>query len=171
MPRQQPTRLRFVNEDAEAAELLRRFEERRRELIRRLDDPERHSRACVELDRLHVAVRSVRHPPRLRAPSADKPEDERLARMRRLIEISLEDGLLRHSRRQRIIEEGMALGFSSFHTQLMIAQVQAGDHELIGPLGRRADAHETDTRTAPRVAAILLLTFGFFLALVRWSGV
>jgi hypothetical protein len=117
---------------------------------------------------LHVEYRTLQRVPADAAPA--KPAgDERVERMRKSIEAALEDGLLRHSRRQRLIEEGLALGFSSFHTQLLIAQVQAGERELLVPASRQTEQRERERRTASRYAAALLFALGMFLALVRWA--
>ncbi|MCG3126959.1 MAG: hypothetical protein CHACPFDD_01814 [Phycisphaerae bacterium] len=71
----------------------------------------------------------------------DAPADS----LRRVIDASLEDGLLRYSRRQEILAAGRALGFSDFQTQLMIAQVQFGDERIdftpCGAVSRSAAPH------------------------------
>ncbi|RMF71332.1 MAG: hypothetical protein D6744_18095, partial [Planctomycetota bacterium] len=91
--------------------------------------------------------------------------------LRRMIEASLEGGLLRHSRRCEILRAGRALGFSDFHTHLLIAQVQAGDAELLPTLRRfRPPSNDSLRRTTARFAAAGILGLALFLALVRWLG-
>jgi hypothetical protein len=87
-----------------------------------------------------------------------------------LIRDSLEDGLLRCSQRAKILSAGRKLGFSDFHTHLLIAQTQFGpqcvvseDAELPSPPASGA--------AAGRLAAALLLALALLLAAIRWLGI
>src|SRR5262245_66504151 len=94
----------------DAATLQRCYDERRAEL-------RAQSSSRSGLDELHVAYAVLRDPSnqavylkRLDGRAAS----DRTAELRALIAGSLEDGLLRHSRRLRILEEGRRLGLSPF---------------------------------------------------------
>jgi hypothetical protein len=135
-----------------------------------LDDPGTHATARRELDDLHLAYTTLRDPRRQAEYVQSRNEDD-LAHLRRLVNASLEGGLLRHSRRESILEEGRRLGLSDFQTQLLIAQVQFGD-EQINPVGGGSRALSLNARSAAaRLAAVGILALAFFLAMVRWLGV
>ncbi len=159
----------------EPKEIVRRFEARRRRLLVELDDPARHVESRRRLNELHRAYNALHDPRRqaehLRVARNDNDDNDRVARMRRLIEASLEGGLLRYSRRAEILAEGRRLGFSEFHTQLMIAQVQFGGDLIVTPTDRRVSASaETASRVGARFAAAGVLALALFLAMIRWLG-
>ncbi len=158
------------------AEVDRRFLRRRRKLVAALDDPDRYEETRRQLDALHRAYNALRDPTRqarclkvLRDDSDDR--EQRLAELRELILASLEGGLLRQSRREMILAEGRRLGFSEFHTHLLIAQVQFDGNIVVRPQpasdGRRFAA---PARIAARFAAAGMLALALFLAMVRWLG-
>jgi hypothetical protein len=63
------------------------------------------------------------------------------------------------------------LGFSEFHTHLLIAQVQFGDGIVAPPCGhRRSTSTESASRIGARFAAAGVLALALFLAMVRWLG-
>lgn len=159
----------------EPGEIARRFHARRKRLLAELDDPAKHRESRRRLDELHRAYHALRDP-RLQSKhlhAAREPEarDDRVEYLRRLIESSLEGGLLRYSRRVDILAEGRRLGFSDFHTQLLIAQVQFGGEIVARPdeHGVRAPA-DTGARVGARFAAAGLLALAIFLAMIRWLG-
>jgi hypothetical protein len=159
----------------EPKQLARSFEARRRRLLAELADPARYVESRRGLDELHQAYNALRDPRRqaehLRLVRDGDRADDRVARLRRLIETSLEGGLLRYSRRLEILAEGRRLGFSEFHTQLLIAQVQFGG-ELVVPPARCgvAASSETSSRVGARFAAAGVLALAIFLAMIRWLG-
>lgn len=116
--------------------------------------------------------------PRL-LPDADAhAEVSAIVELREMIAASLEDGLLRHSRRRRILAAARRLGLTPFNAQLLIAQVQFGGRRQVTfqtQDGATADESRADAveggRLRARLAAISLLAGAFFLALIRWSGV
>lgn len=121
-----------------------------------------------KLDRLHVAYTALCDPnAQMRYLRAERRPDN-AARLRNLIEASLEDGLLRYSRRREIMDEGRRLGFSDFQTHLLIAQTQFGDEQLtIAP--RRPPARGGDSHAAVfRLAAAGCLGAALFLVMFRW---
>jgi uncharacterized protein YhaN len=156
-------------------EIARRFESRRKRLLAQLDDPARHEASRRELNELHRAYNALRDPRRqaehARAAREEQDERDRVGRLRRLIESSLEGGLLRCSRRAEILAESRRLGFSEFHTQLLIAQVQFGGELVAAPATRRASAKvDGSARVGARFAAAGVLALALFLAMVRWLG-
>lgn len=155
-------------------EIARRFNARRRRLLTALDDPAQHVESRRRLDELHRAYNALRDPRRQaehrRAARAGDDQD-RVARLRRLIELSLEGGLLRYSRRAEILDEGRRLGFSEFHAQLLIAQVQFGDGIIAPPYRRDVyRSAESASQVGARFAAAGVLALAIFLAMVRWLG-
>lgn len=153
--------------------LRARFEERRRQLLEDLNDPRLAGLARKQLDRLHLAYRALSSDAARAATIAlpARGTEDRAAELRLLIESSLEDGLLRHSRRAALLAEGRRLGFSEFHVHLLIAQVQVcgrACHPLFDL--RASGALETAKRTAARLAAAAVLGLAFFLVAVRWLG-
>ena len=155
-------------------EIARRFNRRRQALIDRLGNPREHHAVRQELEELHEAYNALRHPEqqvehvRLAAGDVDETPTQRLCRM---IEASLEGGLLRHSRRMRILEEGRRLGFSEFHSHLLIAQVQFGGPIVTTPrTGRPVRVSDTPQRVAARFAAAGVLAVALFLVAIRWLG-
>ncbi|MDX2199170.1 MAG: hypothetical protein SF069_09390 [Phycisphaerae bacterium] len=96
--------------------------------------------AGAALDELHRAYQALSDPDRqaalreellLRARGGGESGEVRYRALRRLIADSLEDGLLRYSRRQQILDVARELGLSDFETQLIIAQVQFGGIDVL----------------------------------------
>jgi hypothetical protein len=169
----------------DSAEIAQRFFDRRARLLAALDTPATHRESRRELDELHIAylvLRDARSQVAYLKECADGGED-RISRLRRLIAASLEDGLLRCSRRERILEEGRRLGLSEFHTHLLIAQTQFGDMRALvaepgEDTGARADeagnwrgTKASDGRAAARLAAAVVLALALLLALLRYLHV
>lgn len=157
------------------AEVTRRFCAERQSLLAQLDDPATHRRARRQLDELHVAYAVLRDPHAqaecLRAGGDAGGEHDDIKRLRRLIAASLEDGLLRYSRRQGILAQAQRIGLSPFQAQLLIAQVQFGDDRIHTPVsGRVRREPEPSARTWARFAAAGVLALAMFLAMVRWLG-
>lgn len=161
----------------EPAEIARRFHAQRVRVLAAMNDPRQYAAARRRLEELHLAYAALRDPDaqaeHLRAQSRD---DDAVRRLRRLIAASLEDGLLRYSRRQEILAQAARLGFSPFQTQLLIAQVQFGDEIVPAPRPSHGPAPQPHARhgrprTWARLAAVGVLALALFLALVRWLGV
>jgi len=152
-----------------AESLEQRFQARRQRILRDLHDPQRGHEARRRLDDLHLAYRAVRL-------ARERPDDEAAASsnpnvvaMRRLIAASIEDGLIRCTRRRRILEEGRRRGLSDFQIHLLMAQVQFGQMDLFGDrLGRSHAASDAVARAGARLAAAGVLGFALFLSAVRW---
>lgn len=122
------------------------------------------------LDSLHLAYQVLRDPNRqschlqqVRGQLTDP-----LPRFQLRIAGSLEDGLLRHSRRQALLNEGRRLGLSEFQVHLMIAQTQVGENRLnlITPGPEPVQEHAS-SRIVPRLAAAGLLALALLFAMVR----
>jgi hypothetical protein len=151
----------------DAAELRRRLDDRRAELGARAKTRE-------GADELHVAYAVLREPDNQtvylkRFDRRSSPDGA--AELRALIAASLEDGLLRHSRRMRILKEGRRLGISPFHTQLLIAQTQFGPQRVLpDELGDGKKQPAADASVA-RWAGLFVLALALFLAAVRSIGV
>ncbi len=112
----------------ETAEITRQFETRRSAVLDALDSTRDHERSRADLERLYLAFSQLRDPDGQDAYLQQLENgDVAVDALRRMIGASLEDGLLRYSRRQTILEEGRVRGFSDFQTHLLIAQVQFGD--------------------------------------------
>ncbi|MFH1748813.1 MAG: hypothetical protein ABIG44_17400 [Planctomycetota bacterium] len=155
------------------AEVTRRFHTERQSLLGQLNNPATHGVARQKLDELHIAYMALRDP-QAQAECLRISRDDRddLARLRHLIAASLEDGLLRYSRRQEILACAEEIGLSEFQTQLLIAQVQFGDDQIETYLPRPQLRRKTEIpRAWARLAAIGVLAVAMFLALVRWLGV
>ncbi|MBI5863601.1 MAG: hypothetical protein HZB38_03650 [Planctomycetes bacterium] len=151
-----------------------RFIRRRDELRRRLSQA-RSPETQGELDALHVAYTVLRDPQTQtvylrRHDETSRPN--RVELLRTLIAGSLEDGLLRHSRREKILAEGRRLGLSPFHTQLLIAQTQFGPQRVL-PFDdpQTAEQWGHSKPGAARLAAALVLALALFLAAVRLIGI
>jgi hypothetical protein len=151
------------------AEITRRFQARRAALLAQLDDPTRYDEVRRELDQLHVAYAALRDPPR-QGDDAQRTAtaSDALARLQGLIVASLEDGLLRYSRRQDILARGRELGFGDFQTQLLIAQVQFGAAEMPVTCSTGLAPARADSRTWARLAGVAVLALTIFLFLVQW---
>lgn len=151
----------------------RRFEACRRRLIDDLGDPARQAAAKDELEQVHVAYRVLSDPRRYADHVATRGVPrEPIAELREMIAANLEDGLLRHSRRQAVIEHAREFGIDEFQTQLLIARVQFGQAEPAGWPGvayRRRRA--ANTRAWAQAAAAGVIALAMFLGLVQWAGV
>lgn len=124
-----------------------------------------------KLDRLHIAFTALCDPnAQMRYLRAERRPDN-AARLRTLIEASLEDGLLRYSRRREIMDEGRRIGFSDFQTHLLIAQTQFGDDQLtISPRSTSARGGQPHGAFL-RLAAAGCLGAALFLAMFRWLAI
>jgi hypothetical protein len=148
-------------------EIARRFRLRRAQLLAALDDPQRYADVRRELDQLYLAYAALRDS-RLPAQPAAFSDAEPAGKLRELIAASIEDGLLRHSRRQAILQAAREMGVSEFQAQLMIAEVQFGE-PVTGPVrGAPARAHASGGQVWARVAGIGALAAAIFLMLVHW---
>jgi hypothetical protein len=149
-------------------EIRRRFDRERTRLLSRMGQPAAGVQARRELDDLHMACATLSDPASQARYLAEHGNVDGTTRMRRFIEASLEGGLVRYSRRQRILAEGRRLGFSEFQTQLMIAQVQFGDTAIDSrPAGRAAPPRQGPWA---RVTAIGLLATALFMLMVEWAS-
>jgi hypothetical protein len=156
-----------------------RFAVERARCLAELHDPRRHIAARERLDRLHLAYRAVLRelatpsaPVAKAAPSGALPHSA--DDLRALIADSLEDGLLRYTRRQMILERARALGYSEFHAQLLIAQVQfgnVGDASVPLPSPATHLRRASTERIWARFAAVTILALAMLLGMIRWVGV
>lgn len=167
--------LGLTSGESSPEEIDRRFIVRRRELRAALDDSGRYDEARRDLEELYQAYRELREPARggkpLRSAEPTDAATERIAYLRRLIELSMEGGLLRYSRRREILAEGRRLGYSEFHTQLLIAQTQFGGDLFAPPSAdERVARAEASAGVGARIAAAGVLALALFLAMVRWLG-
>jgi len=144
-------------------EITRRFQLRRARLVGELDDTSRYADVRQELDELHLAYAAL-----CAARTGDDADADPHAQLRALIAASLEDGLLRCSRRQRILQAARELGVSDFHAQLLIAQVQFGEPAMEPVVCRPVRPRAEGTRIVARVAGVGALAAAIFLMLVRW---
>lgn len=156
----------------EPREVARRFMAERQRALGELDDPRNHAASRRRLDELYLALAVLGDPRRqaeyLRTREANA---DPLAELRQLIAASLEDGLLRHSRRQMIIERARELGLNEFQAQLLIAQVQFGDERtLVATRVRAGRPARRHPRAWARVAAASVLGLALFLYFVHWLG-
>lgn len=149
--------------------VARSFLVERERLLAELRGADDSTVARRQLDDLHLAYATLRDPQRQAEYLHQSGGDaDRVAALRTLIAASLEDGLLRHSRRQQILESARELGFNEFQAQLLIAQVQFGD-QVVPPAPRvRASRARRQSRGWARVAATGLLALAMFAYLVRW---
>jgi len=148
-------------------EITRRFVERRNRLLATLADPATHAETRRQLEHLHLAYRVLCDPQRQSEYLAARAADEdRLGQLRRLIAASLEDGLLRYSRRQMILDQARKLGLSDFQAQVLIAQVQFGEgHFVDWPTTSRAGSPRAAIWR--RAAAVGVLGLAMFLYLLH----
>lgn len=157
----------------------------RHHLRRRLADPAACRDALQELDRAHAAWAVLRDPARQAEYLARFRSGDPLAHLRQMVRDSLEDGLLRHSRRQAILAAGRDLGLSEFRVHLLIAETQFEDESapastfqaparLEGSCAALSEgdseAQRTTRRVRARIAAAGMLAAAMFVALVRWVG-
>lgn len=154
------------------AEIARCYRARRARLLAELHAAGRQHDTLQQLDELHVAystLRDARRQAEYRRARTDG--EDRVTEVRRLISVSLEDGLLRYSRRQAILERARALGFSDFQTHLLIAQVQFGDEDITtSPRRKDARGWGEHPRAWARIAAVGVIALAMFLGLVHWVG-
>ena len=146
------------------------FLDRRAHLLRELADPLRFMEARRRLEELHLAYAVLRDPARqaeyLRTRDV---EGDAVGELRALITASLEDGLLRHSRRQAVLERAVELGLNEFQAHLLIAQVQFGDEEIPAvPRLVRYEPRRSNPRAWARAAGVGVLALTMFLGLVQW---
>ena len=155
------------------AEVTRRFQTERTRLLAALRNPATAVDARRKLDCLHMAYAVLRDPRGQESIlQARRSEDNDLTQLRRLVAASLEDGLLRFSRRQEILAEARRLGLSDFQTQLLIAQVQFGDDQIsLFDAVAKPPPHREARRAWAGLAAAGALALALFLALVRWLEV
>lgn len=156
----------------EPREIMARFLAERERAMAELQRATDSAAAQTRLDDLHAAFRMLGDAPRqaqyLRARTGGQ---DRVDLLRAMIAASLEDGLLRYSQRQAILDEARALGLNEFQTQLLIAQVQFGDQEItVSPTVYTAVGRGEHPRLWARVAAVGVLALAMFLALVQWVG-
>jgi len=173
MPLDHHTILGLTSAECGTRELDQRFIARRRELTEALEDPAKFAESRRALDDLYRAYKALRNHKRNGAPvhiaSPEDDETERVSYLRRYIEESLEGTILRCSRRREVLAEGRRLGYSEFHMQLLIAQVQFGG-DLIAPPKATLKPNTLDrsARVGSRVAAAGVLALALFLAMIRW---
>lgn len=155
------------------AEIDARFAALRGRLLRELREPRMRAHAERRLEDAYRA-KSLLRDERTQAMMRDKLEQRddaagRVDQLRAFVLASLEDGLLRHSRRQACIEEGIRLGFTEFHTHLVIAQAQFDGRVLVAPPGQRVLPSAAPLQVVARAAAVGVLALGLFLVMVRWA--
>ena len=153
----------------EPREITRRFQNARAQVLAELSGGGADAGTRQRLDDLHLAHATLRSPSMQARYLSEQDGADDAERLRRLIAASLEDGLLRYSRRRMILAEARELGFNDFQTQVLIAQVQFGEDE-IDPVpraeaARRGAAHR---RIWAHTAAIGLLATAFFLLMIHW---
>ena len=168
-----------------SAEIERRYQSARRPLLTQLADADDAWAARRRLDDLHWAYRTLIQPEnQVRAARMLNGEGDKSESLRLYIEASLEDGLLRASRRQEILELGSALGLSEFHTHLMIAQTQFGcepvqisagvkhDDAIRMSLGRLRSTTYQARRNSIGIRAVcaMALAGAMFCLMLRWVG-
>ena len=152
------------------AEVTRRFQTERTRLLTALRNPATAVDARRQLDCLHMAYAALRDPRGQESIlQARRGEDNDLTKLKTLIAASLEDGLLRFSRRQEILTQAQRLGLSDFQTQLLIAQVQFGDDQIeLFDSGATPTPHHQARRAWASLAAAGALAIALFLTLVHW---
>lgn len=149
-----------------------RYFEQRQHLLGSLHDPGRYTESRQRLDELYLAYSVLSHP---------RLQDEYLrtggyagdavGHLRAIIAGSLEDGLLRHSRRQAVLRAASRLGLSDFQAQLLMAQVQFDDEDdLVMPRVIRPHRPARPARPYSRAIGAGMLAAAIFLFLVRWLG-
>jgi hypothetical protein len=150
-------------------EIRRCFQVRRAYLLAQLENAARYEDTRRELDELYIAYAALQDAEPKNGDLQPGPADgDALGQLRGLIAASLEDGLLRYSRRQDILACGRALGLGDFQTHLLIAQVQFGDAEIPLSDRRRGAQPAASSRTWARLAGVGVLALTIFLFLVHW---
>lgn len=171
MPRDYFAILGLAPGQYDPAEITRRFQRERQRLLQALNDPSSYRRARRQLDDLHLAYAALRRPQGQAAvvTAAPPAENGDVARLRRMIAASLEDGLLRYSRRRDILDAARELGFSEFQTQLLIAQVQFGDDQIPvgGSIGEQRSVNAA-ARAWTGVTAVAVLALAMFFTMMHW---
>ncbi|MGD8451555.1 MAG: hypothetical protein PVJ57_07025 [Phycisphaerae bacterium] len=172
MPRNYFAILGLAPGQYDPAEITKRFQRERERLLQALSDPRSYARARRQLDDLHLAYAALRRPQAQAAVLAPPPAAEEsgdVARLRRMIAASLEDGLLRYSRRRDILAAAQELGFSDFQTQLLIAQVQFGDDQIpFGTGAARRQPASAAARAWAGATAVGVLAMMMFFVLMHW---
>jgi hypothetical protein len=152
-------------------EIAARFLAERKRALAELDRPGREADARRRLDELHIAYSALRDPRRQEEYlQASRAPADPYRELRRMIAASLEDGLLRYSRRQQILARAAELGIGDFQAQLMIAQVQFGGDDLLPAADVAGGRGRSDTRLWARAAAVGVLALAAFLGMVHWLG-
>ena len=157
----------------DSAEIARRFMAERARLLTALHAPGSYAAVRQRLDDLHWAYAALCNP-RNQVHCAPPPraEDDPAEYLSRMIAAALEDGLLRYSRRKEIVATALRLGLSEFHAQLLIAQVQFGDHRIPAPTLRLVGhARRRASKVWAGVATVGVLAVALFLTMVHWLGV
>lgn len=169
MARDYLTVLGLAPSTCDPAEVTRRYQLLRGRLLIGLEQPETSPEAQLRLEELHLAYAALRSRLARHAADASDRDDHRVAELRLFIEASIEDGLLRYSRRQAILSEARGLGFSDFQTHVLIAEVQFGGRSVLCPT---IEDHpgSAGSHKWPFVAAAALLAGAMFLALVQWTN-
>lgn len=151
----------------EPAALAARYEAARAQLLRDLAGSDGRAEAGRRLDELQLAHARLLAAAQRRG-EGQSTRDAQVAELRRLIAASIEDGLLRCSRRRAILEEARRIGLSEFQAHLLIAQEQFGGEALLD-LRRKAPAGAADAgRVAARLAAAGVLAVALLLGMVHW---
>lgn len=148
------------------------FHAERRRVLPLLDDPRRAAEAREQLELIHRAYRALHdvrgqfaHWRMLRAPV------DPVAALRDEIELSLEDGLLRHTRRRELLDEARRAGLTEFQGHLLIAEVQFGSEAvLLRGDDPRVARQSQRGRAAARLAAAGMLAGALLVAMVSWVG-
>lgn len=167
-------------------EIRLRFHILRQAIIRQLEDPLNYQVARRRLNEIYMALRALsdrqRQAETLEAMLGGEPQ-RHLRALRQHIRDSLEDGVLRCSRRRELLEEGRRLGLSEFHVHLLIAEAQFGGPPVLfrsdggagddvgGPVllpQEEPRPAQAAPRTGVRFAAAGLLGLALFLSVVRW---
>lgn len=152
------------------AVIRRAFFAARREILELLARGDNYGEYCRQLERLHLAEATLSDAQRQAEYLATYDGDDgALVRFRQKVAASLEDGLVRCSRRETLLAEGRKLGLTDFQTHLLIAHVQFGDDRAALPFAARGPASDDrNSRLVARLAAASLLGFALFLGMLRW---
>lgn len=142
-----------------------RFNAVRRRAIEALCEPALYYESRRRLDEAYVARRAL-----AAVPLADPRDAADVLRLR--IRASIEDGLIRHSRREAILEHAARLGIGEFQAQLMIAQVLFDDDRPLAPASQvtsRAPRAAGPALSAwAQLAAVGVLAASLLILMLRW---
>lgn len=116
---------------------------------------------------LNDSARQQRHIAAIRDGHLDNPKDH----VRDLVAASLEDGLLRYSRRQELIRIGRVLGLNEFQVHLLIAEVQVAALSITAEQPAKQVANERFDQTRLNIVAAGLLGLGLFFSAISWLGI